>query len=146
MNQNNNLPEKREDRNLIPTVLPDLFQEARRMFGNMDKLLSTNFLPNLLGEMGETLKVEETDQDYRITLQMQGIEHPDDVQYQFKNGVLIVQRTVEIQNKQNVDQGVIWQSHTEHFARTIPLPKPVIWYERQVTAENGVWKLIIPKD
>lgn len=136
MNNNENLPEKRED----------TFQVARRMFANMDKLLSTNLLPNLLGGMGEQLKVEETNHDYRITLKMQGIEHPDDVQYQFKNGYLSVQSYMEIQNKQNVDQGTIWQSHYEQFSRTIPLAKPVNWFDRQITAENGVWKLIIPKD
>jgi HSP20 family molecular chaperone IbpA len=123
--RNNDLPQIR-----------DPFSWAERMFQDMERMWE---------EMREQLKVEETDTDYMITVNMQGIEDPQDVHYQYKNGVLYLQRSIEVQSKKNLDQGMVWQSHIEHFSRSVPLPGNIRWQEREVKAGKGFWQMRIPK-
>ncbi|HBI05229.1 MAG TPA: hypothetical protein DDY49_14515 [Paenibacillaceae bacterium] len=124
------------------------FSWAEKMFVDMENMLNGFEWPNwgsMWEEMSEQLKVEETDSDYIISVQMQGIEDSKDVQYQYKDGVLYLQRSKEVQSKKNVDQGMVWQSHYAHFSRSIPLPKAIGWQEREVKAGKGLWQMRIPK-
>lgn len=137
MKNQNRLPQRREP-----------FSWVEKMFVDMENMLNGFEWPNwgsMWEEMNEQLKVEETDSDYIISVKIQGIEDPQDVHYQYKDGVLYLQRSIEVQSKKNVDQGMVWQSHYEHFSRSIPLTKAIGWQEREVKAGRGLWQMRIPK-
>jgi HSP20 family molecular chaperone IbpA len=137
MKSQNRLPQRREP-----------FSWAKKMFNDMENMMNNfgwSHWGNMWEEMNEQLKVEETESEYIISVKMQGIEDPQDVHYQYKNGVLYLQRSIEMQSKKNVDQGMMWQSHYEYFSRSIPLPKAIQWQKREVKAGKGLWQMRIPK-
>lgn len=140
MKKNDRLPQRRD-----ANVEKEPFTLARKMFEEIEKMFNDDQWATMFTDMAEQLKVEETDSDYHISVKMQGIEDPGDVHYQYKNGQLYLQRSMEVQNKKNLDGGMVWQSHTEHFSRTVPLARPIHWQEREVSAGKGIWKIRIPK-
>jgi HSP20 family molecular chaperone IbpA len=91
------------------------------------------------------VQVQETNDAYYVTLNLPNLEQPDDVYIQFRNNHLYMKRIVQHEMKMNQDQGAVWKTSYEHFERTIPFSDLVDFNRKQVTVENGVWKLKLPK-
>ncbi|GAB7387843.1 hypothetical protein BSNK01_16800 [Bacillaceae bacterium] len=92
-----------------------------------------------------SVRVEETNGEYRIYVYGDDLAHPKDIVAGYENGCLHLRRTVEGEEKAERKHGFIRRSFYEHFAQTIPLPRAVRWRDRVITARKGCWSIRLPK-
>ncbi|BCJ85475.1 Hsp20/alpha crystallin family protein [Effusibacillus dendaii] len=119
-----------------------LFQ---RMTSDLQNWIKFGHLNQLLEQVNRQLTIEEFDDRYLITVSLDGIRHPNDLEAFYQNQILILRRTVELETKTEHSEHMVWQSYQEHFEKAIPLTRPVNWPKRIITAEPGLWQIELPK-
>lgn len=128
--------------------LPDLSdpgQALGRMFADLEKWLDATHWQSLFEQMNNRIRVDETKDAFQITVLLDGIERPGDIEARLAQGRLHLRRTVRLETKTDGDHGAVWKSYYEHFERTVPLPAPVRWADRQIAAQPGRWSIRLPK-
>lgn len=134
-------PEKRpEDFLGTGTAMEGIHQMFQRLFADTEAQMQ-----QLMAQISNQIQFEETYDAYNITVFLEGVEQPKDIEARFENGHLHLQRTVQMQSKRDTDNGGMWQSYYQHFARSIPVPGPIDWNSRSITSRAGSWRIRLPK-
>ncbi|WP_018133574.1 Hsp20/alpha crystallin family protein [Effusibacillus pohliae] len=147
--ERNRLPQK-WDPPFLQTGADPIHQMFQQMAADIERYFETFFKHPKWQQLAEQMaanrvQVEETDDAYQVSVFLNGIERPADIEAHYRNGHLFLRRTFQLQKKTDTDNGAVWQSYTEHFARTIPLAKPIDWNRRDIRADKGHWSIRLPK-
>ncbi|UOF89447.1 Hsp20/alpha crystallin family protein [Fodinisporobacter ferrooxydans] len=112
---------------------------------DIEKWLHPQFWESFFQQFNQQLQVHDAQDAVYITVQLHGIQNPEDIQTQLRGNVLYVKRIVEQGVKKHFDSGAVWKTSYQHFERTVPLPEAVDWENRNIFVQNGIWVMQLPK-
>lgn len=117
-------------------LFEDFWGDARSMMSSMPSMMEAGW---------PSLDMQETDQAYRITAEIPGLEEKD-VQLDLRDNVLMISGEKKDEREEKAGGRFYSERTYGHFRRTIPLAAEIDADKVQATFRNGVLTVDLPKN